>query len=198
MSGEMNILIAAVGGQGGLLASRIIAQAAMSEKLGVIVGETLGMAQRGGSVVSQVRIGKDPLSPVIPRGRGDIVLGLEPIETLRVAIQYASKRSLVIMNTQEVLPIDVRLKTAEYPEIERVVERLQAIAARVMILNATELAQKAGNLLTMNVVMVGALAAACRDILPLDAVRTALEACVGEKHMKENLLALELGYDQGP
>ena len=196
MSDDVNILIAAVGGQGGLLASRIIAQAALSQNLGVVIGETLGMAQRGGSVVSQVRVGRNALSPVIPRGRGDVVLGFEPIETLRIAFQYLSRDGLVIMNREPVFPIDVRLGLVEYPEIDAVVEQLQRITPQVVTLEATDLAQKAGNAITMNVVMVGALARATQRTLRTDALRAAVEKCVSEKNRKENLDAFDLGYKE--
>jgi indolepyruvate ferredoxin oxidoreductase beta subunit len=193
---ETNILVAAVGGQGGLLSSRILATAALAEKLPVVVGETLGMAQRGGPVVSQVRIGgSGVLGPVVPRGHGDIVIGLEPIETLRISLQFLTRGGLVIMNQRRVVPIDVSLKLAEYPPLDTIIEHLHDITPKVMAFDATELAQKAGSVLSMNVVMIGALARTGRTPLSTETLKKSVKTCVAQRTRQQNLAAFDLGCE---
>lgn len=154
----INIIIAGVGGQGNVLASRIIALTAIKKGYDAMVGETFGAAQRGGSVMSHIRIGNEELGPLIPRGEASILLGFEPIETLRVGLRYLNPRSRVIMNIRPVYPVDVLTGLSTYPKIEYVIKEVRKLCKKLWTIDATDLAKKAGNILSTNIVMIGALA----------------------------------------
>jgi len=192
---EHNILISSVGGQGGITLARIISNAALSQGLNVRVGETLGMAQRGGSVQSHVRIGEDVYGPLIPKGRSDVLLSLEPAEALRVA-RYIGRETTIIMNTAPYLPISVVLKEASYPETEQIVSTLNKICGKVYPLDAMELARKAGSSRSLNIVMLGAYMASGEQILALEAIKDAMAASLPCRYLEQNLRALEMGMDK--
>jgi len=155
---SINIIIAGVGGQGNVLASRIIALTAVKKGYDATVGETFGAAQRGGSVMSHIRIGKEELGPLIPSGEASILLGFEPIETLRVGLRYLNSTSKVIMNIRPVYPVDVLTGLSTYPKIEYVIMEVRKLCKKLWTIDATDLAKKTGNVLSTNVVMIGALA----------------------------------------
>ncbi|MDH5441780.1 MAG: indolepyruvate ferredoxin oxidoreductase subunit beta [Candidatus Bathyarchaeota archaeon] len=189
---EYNVLIASVGGQGGITLARILSNAALSQGLNVRVGETLGMAQRGGSVQSHVRFGGDVHGPLIPERGSDVLLSLEPAEALRVA-KYIGKKTTVIMNTHPVLPTSVLLNETTYPEIDQILSILRKIGGSVHPLNALELAKKAGFSRSLNIVMLGAYVALGNQILTLDAIKEAMVASLPSRYMEQNMRALEMG-----
>ena len=189
---EYNILISSVGGQGGVTLARIISEAAMSQGLKVRVGETLGMAQRGGSVQSHVRLGENVYGPLIPRGRSDVLLSLEPAEALRVA-KYIGRETTVIVNTLPMLPISVMLKEATYPRIEEIVQMLMKIGGKIYALDATELAKEAGAPESLNIVILGSFMALGERVLGLEAVRDALFRNMQGRNLEGNLRAFEMG-----
>ena len=162
----LNLIIAGVGGQGNILASAVIAQAALREELDATIGETYGVSQRGGSVMSHVRLthGASP-GPLIPRGETDILVGFEPLETLQVALEFANTETQILLNTRPVYPIGVLAGDHAYPSVDRVVDILDRHAARLTTIEATEMAKEAGEIRSMNLVMVGAVAAT--GLLPL-------------------------------
>lgn len=189
---EYNILISSVGGQGGVTLARIISEAAMSQGVKVRVGETLGMAQRGGSVQSHVRLGENVYGPLIPRGRSDVLLSLEPAEALRVA-KYIGRETTVIVNTVPMLPISVMLKEATYPRIEEIVQMLMKIGGKIYALDATELAKEAGAPESLNIVILGSFMALGERVLGLEAVRDALSRNMRGRNLEGNLRAFEMG-----
>src|SRR5512137_742959 len=130
---ELNIIIAGVGGQGVVLLSEILGNASVRDGLKVRGSEVLGMAQRGGSVFSNIRLGSEVEAPLTAEGKCDILVALEPSEALR-NIQYLHRNSIVIFNTRKVIPATVSMGKSTYPEIAQVQERLQAVAGRVMSL----------------------------------------------------------------
>jgi len=152
---EFNILICGVGGQGTILASYVLGNAALKEGYKVRLGEIHGMAQRGGSVVSHVRIGDQVYGSVIPHGRADILMAFEPLEALR-NISYLKKDGKTILNTEKINPISVSLGECEYPPTDEIISNLSE-KGKVYPFNATEIAKGVGNQLTMNMVMMGAL-----------------------------------------
>ena len=171
--GEFNLIVTGVGGQGSVLASHIVAEAAVAQGLKTRVGETFGAAQRGGKVHSHVRIGEDVYGPLCPTESLDVLLGLEPNETLRLAIDYAGPDTLIITNTRPVPSMDANIGMDTYPEIKAVIAGLKKLSSKVIGFDATEIAVEAGNARTMNVVLLGALAATGklpydRDLLFLD------------------------------
>jgi indolepyruvate ferredoxin oxidoreductase, beta subunit len=191
---ELNIIIAGVGGQGVVLMSEILGNAAVRDGLKVRGSEVLGMAQRGGSVFSNIRLGDEVYSPMTPDGKCDVLISLEPSEALR-NIQYLNSRSIVIMNNRKVIPATVSMGKSSYPEIEQIVNKLESIAARVLSLDAVEVAEKAGNRQSSNVVMLGALFGSGKMPIKIETVKEAIKERVPAKASEVNLKAFDMGYD---
>ena len=191
---EFNIVLAGVGGQGTILAAEAIGTAAVRDELNVRVSEIHGMAQRGGAVVSTVRIGEDVLSSTVLEGRADVLLGFEPFETLR-NMKYASEKTLVIMSTERIPPTELAAKNVKYPSLEKLVEKVQILTSNVLLVDAPRLAKKAGSGLAQNVVLLGALAGT--GVLPVktESLKEAVRELVPAKHLEMNLRAFELGLE---
>jgi len=155
----LNIIICGVGGQGNILASQIVAAAGIKQGLKVSIGETYGASQRGGSVMSHIRFAQSfHPGPLIPKGEADLIVGFEPLETLRVLVDYGKDDTRVIFNTRPNYPISVLSGEAKYPELDFILKEIRELSQSAVMLEATELAKKAGNHLAQNIVMVGALA----------------------------------------
>jgi indolepyruvate ferredoxin oxidoreductase beta subunit len=195
MMARLNLLVAGVGGQGNVLISRIIGRAILEEGHPVWVGETFGMGQRGGSVVSHIRIGRESAAPQIPPRHGDLVLGLEPVETLRIAAQHLKKGGEVIMNPRPVIPTNVNSGQGTYPSLEDIRGGLEKIAAKITIIPGTDLARKAGNPQNLNMVMMGALAASGKVPISAETLRRALREEVPAGTEESNLKAFDLGME---
>jgi indolepyruvate ferredoxin oxidoreductase beta subunit len=148
---NFDIIIAGVGGQGNILASRIIADAAIEAGYHVTIGETFGMSQRGGSVASHLRFAQKVYGPLIPEGTADLVIGLEPLEALRYATTYLKQGGVIVTSSHRVLPSE-----GDYPELSRIYEFSKKIAAKLYSLDAGKLAKEAGDILSSNIVMIGA------------------------------------------
>jgi indolepyruvate ferredoxin oxidoreductase beta subunit len=191
---ELNIIIAGVGGQGVVLLSEILGNAAVRDGLKVRGSEVLGMAQRGGSVFSNIRLGEDVFSPMTTDGKCDILIIIEPSEALR-NIQYLSENTTVIMNTRKVIPATVSLGQSTYPEIDLIQEKLKTVTDKVIILDAVDLAEKAGNRQTSNVVMLGALFGSGRIPVTLEIVKEAIIERVPAKAAEVNIKAFDLGFE---
>ncbi|MFQ5761391.1 MAG: indolepyruvate oxidoreductase subunit beta [Candidatus Bathyarchaeia archaeon] len=193
-SKELNILVAGVGGQGNLLASEIIASAAVREGLKVRVAEVFGAAQRGGAVVSHIRIGPTVYSPLISEGQADIVLGFEPVECLRTA-KFLSSVTTIIMNASPVIPVSVSLGLTTYPDYNATLELLRRLTSNVIAIDATDLAKKAGHAMMMNVVMVGALAGANLTPIATERFTDAISSIVRKGAEAMNHKAFEYGIN---
>ncbi len=183
-----SILIVGVGGQGTLLTARILAQVAVQMGNDVKVSEVHGMAQRGGSVVSQVRYGKKIYSPIIPMGGADIILAFEKLEAARW-LDYLKKDGMVIINDDRVDPLPVMSGKVKYPET--IAEKVKQKIDNTIVVNATDVAVACGNVRTANVVLLGVLTAAAG--LPVDEVEAAIRAMVPAKAMEVNLKAFQEG-----
>ena len=193
---EFNLIVTGVGGQGSVLASHIIAEAAVRQGHRVRVGETFGAAQRGGKVHSHVRIGDDVHGPLCPSGSLDVLLGLEPNETLRLALKYANEETLIITNTRPVPSMDANIGVDHYPAVPQLIEALNRLSENVVSFDATELAVEAGNERTMNVVLLGALAASGRLPFDKESLRAAVLSRVPPRTVEVNEAAFNLGYAQ--
>ncbi|MEM3112547.1 MAG: indolepyruvate oxidoreductase subunit beta [Candidatus Anstonellales archaeon] len=193
MKDKINLLVAGVGGQGNVLISRIIGRALLEEGYAVWVGETFGMGQRGGSVVSHIRIGRDYVAPQIPKYYGELVLGLEPVETLRVVSQFLKKGGEVIMNPRPVIPTNVNSGNETYPSLEVICEYIHKVTPNLKIVHGTDLAQRLGNPQTLNMVMMGALAASKKIPVSIEGLRKALIEEVPKGTEDINLKAFDLG-----
>ena len=153
------------------------------------------MAQRGGSVQSHVRLGEDVYGPLIPDGRSDVVLSLEPAEALRVS-RYVGKRTTIITNTSPYLPISVLLKETTYPKIEQITSILHRLGGRVYPIDAMELAKKAGSSRGLNIVVLGAYMSLGEPVLTPDAIKEAMASSLPGRYLGQNIRALKLGMDK--
>ncbi len=190
---KLNILIVGVGGQGALTTSGIIARAAMKAGLNVVSAETHGMAQRGGSVEVHVRIG-DVKSPIIPEGGADVMIALEPSEALRYA-KFLNEKSIVILNTRKVIPPSVTAGVGRYPEVDEIISEIRKVSPRVIPVSASELAEKAGNVLATNVVVVGMLLGYFDLPFSVEHVEEVIREVLPDKIVDLNLRALKMGYE---
>jgi len=192
---EYNILVTSVGGQGGVTLARVLSYAAMGEGLNVRVGETLGMAQRGGPVQSHVRVGDRVHGSQMPRGRCDVMLSLEPAESVRTP-EFLGPGTRVVMSTAPVYPIPVMLKEETYPELDVITAALGRIECRVHVLDARELAMRAESPASLNVVVLGAYAALEEVVISTESMRRALGEALPRRFLEQNTRAFDLGYEE--
>lgn len=191
MNDVKSILIVGVGGQGTLLASRLLGNALLSRDYDVKVSEVHGMSQRGGSVVTYVRYGESVSSPIIEQGEADIILSFEALEAARF-LPYLKKGGKIIVNTQQIDPMPVVTGNAVYPE--DILGQIKSLGVEVISADALSLAEQAGSVKAVNVVLMGMLAKQT-DIekqVWLDTVKQT----VPPKFLELNLKAFELGYER--
>ena len=191
---KYSIQIVGVGGQGVLLASMVLGNAAMEAGYDVAMSEVHGMAQRGGSVLCTLRFGDGVISPLESIGGADLLMGFEPAETCR-NIGLCNKDSQVIMNLDPVLPSMVAAGFETYPEIDDLVKSLKKVTSNISTIGATELAVKEGKAVAANAVMIGAVAAVKGFPLSKDLLRKTLADNVPPKFLDLNLKAFDLGYE---
>jgi indolepyruvate ferredoxin oxidoreductase beta subunit len=191
-----NMIIAGVGGQGNVLASQILGQMLVTEDFYVTIGETYGLSQRGGSVMSHLRISrKDQFSPLIPKGTCDFVMGLEPIEALRVLQQFGNPNVQLLINTRPIYPMDVIAGNATYPEVDTVLEKIHKLSQKVWTINATEIALEMGDPIFSNMVMIGAFSDL--ELLPVNrpGFQEVIEDVLPAKKLTSNLDAFDRGRE---
>jgi len=196
----LNLIIAGVGGQGNVLLSRLIGQAMVDDGYKVTIGETYGASQRGGSVTSHVRISKDyQYGALIPEGQADIILGLEPMETLRHLALRGSPGTYVITNTRPIYPMCVATGEAEYPTLDHIRQNIDELSRKAWYINASEIALNLGGSLLANIVMVGALSGLKIMALKPDRFEHQLKAIFQKGKLDLNLRAFKTGltYDFG-
>jgi indolepyruvate ferredoxin oxidoreductase beta subunit len=194
-----NLMTCGVGGQGLMLVSNIIGVACAEFGLNIRTAETHGLAQRSGSIYTHIRIGDLVYSPLIPYGEADALLGMEAIETLRY-IEFLKPNGIIIVNDYMWYPVQStfeRVKDAKnaYISIETILSQLRKVTQNIFLLNATELANKAGNPLTSNLVLLGALAKTEGFPLSLNQLQEIVPKVVPQKAIKANLDALLFGYE---
>ena len=183
-----NIIIVGVGGQGSLLASKILGHLLLSQGYDVKVSEVHGMSQRGGSVITYVRFGDKVFSPVVDFGEADFIVSFEIFETARW-LSYLKPDGQIVTNTQQIDPMPVITGAATYPE--NLVEKMKSKGLKVDAMNCLELAKKAGSQKAVNIVLLGRLSHYF-DI-PEEAWQKSLEANVPPKFLELNKKAFELG-----
>jgi len=188
------IQIVGVGGQGVLLASMVLGGAAMNAGHNVAMSEVHGMAQRGGSVLSTLRIGDNVTGPLAADGEADMILGFEPAETCR-NLSLGNKDTVIVMNLDPIYPSTVTAGFAKYPGIEEMKTAISNVTKNVMTIGATSIAEKAGKAVAANAVMIGAAAAVRGFPLSKDSVRGSLLSSVPEKFKELNAKAFDMGYD---
>ncbi len=186
-----SIIFAGVGGQGVLTASSIVGKAALLSGINVVMSEVHGMAQRGGIVVTEMKIG-DAKSPLIGRGEADIVVGFEPVEAYR-ALSKVHEGSYVIVNTEPIIPITASLGDSPYPEVSKLLENMKGL--NVIPIEATEIARRAGDSITTNIVMLGALAKLPIFPLEKEKIKEAIRQSISPRYHELNFKAFEMGYE---
>jgi indolepyruvate ferredoxin oxidoreductase beta subunit len=186
------LVVVAVGGQGNLLASSVLGEAALLSGIPLHMSEIHGMAQRGGVVESALVFG-DANSTIISDGEADILVGFEPAETLR-AINKCNASTVVITNLAPLMPFTVNIGQGVYPDLKNLQELIRNKAAKLIAFNAADLAKEAGNVLAVNMVLLGALIQT--GVLPLseEDVKKAMKRKTKQQFLQSNLKAFDLGY----
>ena len=191
----LNLIIAGVGGQGNLVMSFIIGSALIREGYLVTIGETYGRSQRGGPVMSHVRISREvQYGPFIRNGHADIILGLEPVEAMRRLGQFGNPDVITIVNPRPIYSIDVLSGKAEYPDLDKLIEAIKELSSKTWVIDATEEAQKLGSPIFTNVILIGALIGS--GVFPLD--KKSVEPVLREtfpKAVEANISAFSKGIE---
>ena len=190
---KSRIFLAGVGGQGTLTATNLLGFLALDQGVDVCAGEIHGMAQRGGIVESALLLG-GYMSPKIAPGEADILLGFEPLETLR-ALPYLQRRGLLISNTDPTMPVGVSTGRETYPDLEEVEAKSRACAGQASFVPCKTLAAQAGTVQSANMVLLGALCAAEHEPFTLNALHQAITKHLPVKIVDINLKASQLGFD---
>lgn len=188
------IVFVGVGGQGNLLITRLLGEAALAKGIPALVSEIHGMAQRGGIVESAVVMG-DVHSPIVADGEADILIGFEPMETLR-AMGKARKKGIVLTNTAPLLPFTVSIGQGSYPDVQQMLKLMQTKPVQLLSMDAKDLAQKAGNVQSLNMVLLGGLIGL--DQLPIspEDMKTTLKEQTKKAFLESNLQAFDLGLEE--
>ena len=182
-----------VGGQGNLLASRLLGEAALASGVPAVVSEIHGMAQRGGVVESAVHLG-DVTSPIVSEAEADVLIGFEPLETMR-ALGKCNVDSLVITNTQPLPPFTVSIGQGVYPPVDEVLDKIHEKVNNVIALNGNELAEEAGNPLSLNMVMLGALIGSGIISITAEAMKLTISTSTKKAFLESNIKAFDLGHE---
>jgi indolepyruvate ferredoxin oxidoreductase beta subunit len=191
-----NLVLCGVGGQGNVLASRLIGGILVEQGYKVTIGETYGASQRGGSVMSHVRISKtQQYGPLMPPGSADLVMALEPSEAARVLAQFGNHETVSVVNTRPVQPVDVISGDVPYPDLNLLLKRIESLSKKAYFLEATEKALELGNPILANIMLIGATAEA--GLLPVTEKELAnvVSDYLSPDKVEINLKAFELGRD---
>ncbi len=192
----LNLVISGVGGQGNLLLSRLIGQSLLRKGYLVAIGETLGVAQRGGAVMSNMRISKKMLfGPLIPEGKAHIILSLEPLETLRMLVKYGNPKVVTITNFNPLFPVSVLSRKERYPDFAALREAIIQLSESAWFLDATNMGLKLGTPIVANVIMLGALVGL--DLLPIaeTEIEEEIKSSFTSDRVKLNIEALKTGRE---
>ena len=193
-SDPFNLIIAGVGGQGNVLASRVVGNMLMEKGLNVTIGETFGASQRGGSVMSHLRISAEStFSPQIPKGRAHVVVSLEPSEAMRVLREYGNPEISVLCNMRPIHPVGVIGGELQYPSLKDLEAWVRELSKKAWFVNATETALKMGNPIFGNIILLGALTET--GLLPLDrdTFESVLSRTMSADKVETNLSAFDKG-----
>ena len=194
MKNIYKVQLIGVGGQGTIKASTIIGEAAMKKGLNVVMSEVHGMAQRGGTVVTEFKIG-EAHSPLIEEGAADLMIAFEPAEALR-ALNKINQESFVIVNSSPITPFTVSLGISEYPELSSVFEELKAKIKNLLIINAEKIAKEAGNIISENMVLLVAAVASPKFPVDKELVIQSMKKNLPPKSIETNLKAFKIGFEE--
>jgi indolepyruvate ferredoxin oxidoreductase beta subunit len=190
-----NLIIAGVGGQGNVLASRVVGNMLVEKGLNITIGETFGASQRGGSVMSHLRISsRSTLSPQIPSGKAHMVVSLEPTEAIRVLRDYGNPEVSVLCNMRPIHSVGVICGDLQYPSQEDLEKWIRELSKRCWLLNTTDAAMRLGNPIFGNIMLAGALAGT--RMLPLDreSFETVILKTMPAAKVEMNLAAFDQGW----
>lgn len=188
-----NIVLCGVGGQGTVLASKLIAAAAMEKGIPVMSAETIGMAQRGGSVFSHVRFGDHLYSPMIAKGSADLIIGFEPGETVRM-LPFLKPDGQVVVSKRAIMPVTATLSDSSYSG-EAMIDYLQAHVKNLLVVDADTACQEIGSPKVLNTLLLGAAVASDALGLTEEDIKLAMTKKLPEKFHKLNFRALEYARD---
>ena len=186
---KLNIMLVGVGGQGTLLASRVLGTVALKMGYDVKVSEVHGMSQRGGSVVTYVKMGEKIYSPLIEKGEADVILAFEKLEALRW-MEYLNEGGRMIVNEQKINPMPVIIGKAKYPE--SIIPKLKDKLGNVSSINALKIARESGSIKAVNIVLIGLMAASSE--IGRDVWLDAMKEVIPQKLLEVNIKAFEAGY----
>jgi len=192
MKNIYKIQLIGVGGQGTVKASTIVGEAAMKKGLNVAMSEVHGMAQRGGIVVTELKIG-EAQSPLIEEGAADLLIAFEPTEALR-SLNKVGRDSFVIVNRSPIVPFTVSLGISEYPELSSVFEELRAKINNLLVIDAQKIAKEAGSIISENMVLLGAAVATPEFPIDKDLIIQSMKKNLPPKSIETNLKAFESGF----
>jgi indolepyruvate ferredoxin oxidoreductase beta subunit len=191
-----NIIITGVGGQGNVMASRVLSTMLANRGFMTTIGETFGASQRGGAVMSHIRVSsKGTWSPQIPKGKADVVIALEPTEAIRVLAVYGHPGVVVLANTRPVYPVAVITGELNYPSEEEIRASLRELSAQLWMIDATDQAIRLGNPILANIVMLGALASRGELAVTLDDFKTVMQQTLSGDKLDMNLKAFASGME---
>jgi indolepyruvate ferredoxin oxidoreductase beta subunit len=182
-----------VGGQGNLLASNLLGQAALSMGIPVVVSEIHGMAQRGGVVESAVLLG-GANSPIVSNGEADVLISFEPLETMRI-LAKCNNKTLVITNAQPLPPFTVAVGQGKYPAVDEILDKVKKKVGKVIALHGNDLAEQAGNALSLNMVMLGALIGSGATGVTEKVMKETIAGATKKAFLESNLKAFDLGKE---
>ncbi len=191
-----NIVVAGVGGQGNVLASQLLGAVLVDQGYKVTIGETYGASQRGGSVMSHVRISTDfQYGPLIPPRSADLVIALEPSEAARVLAQFGNPKTISVVNSRPMHPVDVISGHLAYPDLSQLFEKIRSLSSKTYFLPATEKALELGNPILANIILIGAVAGL--DILPIseEGLAQAITDYMSRDKVEINLRAFRMGKE---
>ncbi len=192
----LNLIVCGVGGQGNVLISRLIGRALVKQDYFVAIGETYGASQRGGAVMSHVRVSKNRVyGPFVPKGKAHFILSLEPLETLRMLGVYGNPNVVSVTNSHPSFPVRVLMGQDKYPDLEELKKAINELSQSAWFINATRMSIELGAPLVANMVMLGALIGT--NIIPLTAqhIENAIRDHFSSENIELNLKAFKMGLD---
>jgi indolepyruvate ferredoxin oxidoreductase beta subunit len=192
----LNIIVCGTGGQGNVLLSRFLATAFARNGYNVTIGETFGLSQRGGAVMSHVRVSsKRPYGPLIPEGQGHVILSLEPMETIRVLGKYGNPGVKVISNVRPVYPMEAITGDKDYPDMGEMTRALRGLSSQSWLLDATQISLEMGDPILTNMVMMGALVQTNVTGLTWSDIEAIIRETFSGKVAQTNIIAATRGME---
>ena len=189
-----NVIIGGVGGQGNVITSQVLGRILLQKGYVITIGETYGASQRGGAVMSHIRVSaKDQFSPLIPEGQCHLLMALEPVEGLRILGQYGNLEVLCLINTRPIHPIEIISGQTPYPDVQKVLRRIGELSKGVWALNATEIALEMGDPIFSNMIMLGALSTFEMLQINRQGFEQAIGGLLSSGRLNQNLEAFDRG-----